>query len=86
LFFDPALRFPMLRMMRKLVRKKLGFRTLFDVIPSDGALVRGSHGLAAADPADRPVFAGMGREPFDTNDAPMASVFAAVLRHFGEDV
>lgn len=85
LFFDPALRFPMLRMIRKLACKKMGFRTLFDVIPLDGSLVRGSHGLAAADPIDCPVFLGSGREPFVADDAPMTSVFSAVLRHFGEE-
>ncbi|MFM7590944.1 MAG: alkaline phosphatase family protein, partial [Isosphaeraceae bacterium] len=75
LFFDPALRFPMLRMMRRLLRKKLGFRTLFDVIPLDASLVRGSHGLAAADPLDRPLFIGSGRQPFAGSDGHMASVF-----------
>jgi len=84
LFFDPALRFPMLRMMRRLLRKKLGFRTLFDVIPLDGSLVRGSHGLAAVDPLDRPLFIGSGTAPFSSSDGPMGSVFDAVLGHFGE--
>ncbi len=86
LFFDPALKFPMARMIRKLVCKKLGFRTLFDVIPLDGSLVRGSHGLAAADALDRPVFAGSGPAPFDADSGPMTAVFSAVLRHFGEGV
>mgnify|MGYP001438898534 CR=1 FL=1 len=33
------------RAMRKVFRKKLGFRSLVDVIPLDATLVRGSHGL-----------------------------------------
>lgn len=85
LFFDPALRFPILRMMRRLLRKKLGFRTLFDVIPLDGSLVRGSHGLAAAEAIDRPLFIGSGIQPFAEIDGPMSSVFHAVLQHFGEN-
>jgi predicted AlkP superfamily pyrophosphatase or phosphodiesterase len=84
LFFDPALRFPMLKMVRKLIRKKMGFRTLFDVIPLDSSLVRGSHGLAASEPLDRPVFIGSGAPPFAADDGPMTAVFSAVLRHFGE--
>ena len=40
--------------MRRLVQKKLGFRTLFDVVPLDPTLVRGSHGLPAADPRTGP--------------------------------
>ena len=39
---------PKLRAVRRLIQKKLGFRTLFDVIPLDPSLVRGSHGLPAA--------------------------------------
>lgn len=84
LFFDPAIRFPMAKMVRKLIRKKLGFRTLFDVIPLDGSLVKGSHGLAAVDPIDRPLFIGSGSAPFDSEDGPMESVFDAVLGWFGE--
>lgn len=53
LFLDPALKIPKLRLARRLLSKKLGFRTLFDVIPLDPNLVRGSHGLAASSPADR---------------------------------
>ena len=46
LFFDPAIRFPMLRAGRRLIQKKLGFRMKMDVIPLDASLVRGSHGAA----------------------------------------
>jgi predicted AlkP superfamily pyrophosphatase or phosphodiesterase len=44
LFLDPAIAFPALTVGGKLIRKKLGFRTLLDVIPLDASLVRGSHG------------------------------------------
>ena len=65
LFLDPALKVPKLRIARRLLTKKLGFRTLFDVIPLDPSLVRGSHGLPASDPADRPVLIGSGSVPSD---------------------
>ena len=58
LFFDPSLLWPKGRAIRRLLQKKLGFRTLFDVIPLDASLIKGSHGLAAVDAADRPVFIG----------------------------
>jgi predicted AlkP superfamily pyrophosphatase or phosphodiesterase len=51
LFFDPSLRFPKARVIRRLLQKKLGFRTLFDVIPLR-PMARGSHGLAAVDSDD----------------------------------
>lgn len=55
LFVDPRLRAPSLRVARRLLAKRLGFRTRFDVVPLDPGLVRGSHGLPPADPADGPV-------------------------------
>ena len=72
LFVDPAIRLPALRIARRLLAKKLGFRTLFDVVPLDPTLVKGSHGLAAADPLDRPLLIGDGPAPgvdLSTTDA-----------------
>ena len=63
LFYDPKLLWPMGRAMRRLLQKKLGFRTLFDVIPLDASLVRGSHGLAADQEVDRPILIGTGTAP-----------------------
>jgi predicted AlkP superfamily pyrophosphatase or phosphodiesterase len=44
LFIDPRFHLPQATIARKLLMRKLGFRTLLDVIPLDTALVRGSHG------------------------------------------
>jgi predicted AlkP superfamily pyrophosphatase or phosphodiesterase len=44
LFVDPALKLPKLKVATTLLKKKLGFRYLMDVIPLDASLVRGSHG------------------------------------------
>jgi predicted AlkP superfamily pyrophosphatase or phosphodiesterase len=73
LFFDPALRWPKARAGWRLLQKKLGFRTLFDVVPLDASLVRGSHGLAAADPDDGPLLIADGAAP-DEPVLPMGSV------------
>lgn len=62
MFFDPRLHLPKLVVARKLIAKMMGFRMKLDVIPLDPHLVRGSHGLAAADPLDRPVLV-MDRPP-----------------------
>lgn len=61
LFFDPALTWPKGRAIRRLIQKKLGFRALFDVVPVDPTLVRGSHGLATE--SDRPLLIGDGPQP-----------------------
>ena len=55
LFVDPQLAFPKLRIARRLLQKKLGFRMLMDVIPLDAALVKGSHGCRPVSRADWPV-------------------------------
>jgi len=65
LFIDPAYHWPKLRVAWKLLQKKLGFRMIMDLIPLDARLVRGSHGLAAADPGDRPLLIGDGPPPGD---------------------
>jgi len=44
LFVDPRFRFPKLAIGSRLIRRKLGLRTLLDIIPTDTSLVRGSHG------------------------------------------
>jgi predicted AlkP superfamily pyrophosphatase or phosphodiesterase len=54
LFVDPTLSFPKLKIAATLLRKKLGFRTLMNVIPLDATLVKGSHGRRP-DPSDYPL-------------------------------
>ena len=46
------------RAAARLAQKKLGFRYKMDVIPLEPTLVRGSHGLAAAEPDDSPLIIG----------------------------
>ena len=55
LFLDPALRFPMLRIAGFLAKKKLGFRALLEVVPTDASLVRGSHGRIPVESEDYPM-------------------------------
>lgn len=56
LFVDPAIRHPKLAIGSRLVRRKLGFRNLLDVISlKDTQLVKGSHGRPTDDPQHGPV-------------------------------
>jgi hypothetical protein len=82
LFFDPKLPWPKGRALRRLIQKKLGFRTLFDVVPLDPSIVRGSHGLPAAEAADRPLLLGDGPAP-DGGELPMTAVHDLVLGAVG---
>lgn len=58
LFADPAKPFLMLRVAGKLALRKLGFRTIMDIIPLDASLVKGSHGIIHPDDAHHPVIIG----------------------------
>ena len=60
LFLDAELTVPKLRLAWKLLRKKLGFRTLMDVISLDASLVKGSHGTCPANEDEWPVLIGTG--------------------------
>ena len=55
LFIDPQIRFPMLKIAWFLLKKKLGFKALMEVISLDASLVKGSHGRVPADSQDWPV-------------------------------
>ena len=56
LFLDPAIRFPALAIGSRLARRKVGMRTLMDVISlKDTQLVKGSHGRPTEDPNEGPL-------------------------------
>ena len=88
MLLDPELKVPMLRIVRRVAQKKLGFRYLMDVIPTDADLIRGSHGLIAEDPAEGPVWissipfgaeAGATLPPGEDGQVPMTSVKERIL-------
>ena len=70
LFVDPTLSFPTLKVARKLIGKKLGFRTNMDLIPLDASLVKGSHGIRTKDSLDWPIILGHGIQSVDSILAP----------------
>lgn len=55
LFINPQIKWPKLKLARTLLKKKLGFRYLMDVIPLEAALVKGSHGGCPQSPEDWPL-------------------------------
>ncbi len=59
LFIDPQMKFPLLKVVSFLIKKKLGFRTKMDVIPLDATLVKGSHGRDNVSESEQPIFIGM---------------------------
>ncbi|MCU4676152.1 alkaline phosphatase family protein [Catenovulum sp. 2E275] len=55
MYLDPNIRLPTLKVIGKLIKKKLGFRMLMDMIPLDPTLVKGSHGRCVDNPQQGPI-------------------------------
>ncbi len=58
LFFDPNKKLIYPRIALKLIKKKMGFRTLMDLIPLDASLVKGSHGQLQLLDNEKPIYIG----------------------------
>jgi len=80
LFIDPTIKLPKLKIATRLLKKKLGFRMLMDLIPLDANLVRGSHGRIPEDPADWPILVG-DLPSLRTNHVDSSEVFAHLYAH-----
>jgi len=82
LILDPAIRFPPLAIGSRLIRKRLGFRTLMDLIPLDTSLVRGSHGRPASAPELGPMMLSRyGATGAHGGVMPMEGVRDVILEH-----
>lgn len=81
LLVDPAIRFPKLAIGARLLKRRLGFRTILDVIPLDTSLVRGSHGRVVAKPGQRPILITDRGSLVADAEVSCASVHAAILSH-----
>lgn len=53
---DPEDRFVMFKVILKLLKKKLGFRTVMNIIPLKANLIKGSHGRIPEDTMDYPLY------------------------------
>ena len=81
LFLDPGLKAPKAKIAWALAKRKLGFRTLLDVIPLDASLVRGSHGRPPPSPEHAPVLLTNQRNLLGSGDLAATDVFQTILRH-----
>jgi hypothetical protein len=86
LFLDPAIRVPALALGSRLIRRKLGLRTLLDVIPLDATLVRGSHGRIPDDPSEGPLLMTRHTDLLPNGDLNATDVHDLILRHLGATV
>jgi predicted AlkP superfamily pyrophosphatase or phosphodiesterase len=80
LFVNPGIAVPQVTIGWKLLKRKLGFRTLLDVIPLDPSLVRGSHGRVDL-PEDRQPLLIAQQDPGDNSARmPCTAVRDVILR------
>ncbi len=81
LFYDQRLKSPQAKAAWILLRRKLGFRGLMNVISTDANLVRGSHGRESASADAGPLFATNRRDLLMTPVIPPPQVFSLLLSH-----
>ncbi len=81
LFIDPKITAPKLKIAMKLLKRKLGFRTMLDVIPLDATLVKGSHGLPPRDPLDGAMLATSDPSLLNTDHIEPTDVMRLILAH-----
>lgn len=87
LFIDPAMAVPAASIAWRLMKKKLGFRTLMDVIPLDATLVRGSHGRLTDDADRGPLFISSERDLLPSGAVDAGAVRDLLLAHvFGKSL
>jgi predicted AlkP superfamily pyrophosphatase or phosphodiesterase len=84
LFLDPAIRIPQLSVGWRLAKRKLGMRTLLDVIPLDTKLVKGSHGRLTDNPQEGPLVISSRPDLMPAGEVPATAFKALLLRHVFE--
>lgn len=67
----------------KLLKKKLGFRYLMDVIPLDATLVKGSHGRPSSQPSQGAIFMTQRSDLLPTAHVEPTDVCGTILQHVG---
>lgn len=65
----------------KLLKRKLGFRGLLDVIPLDASLVKGSHGAAPTSPETAPIFLSSEKTLVHSSSLQATEICDSILRH-----
>ena len=81
MFVDPNIPFPMPLIGWKLLKKKMGFRTLLDVIPLDASLVKGSHGRLGDDSREHPIIICNPGLQKERDSLPAVDVYQLIMDH-----
>ena len=81
LFINPQLKLPLAKIAKILLKKKLGFRYLMDVIPLDAGLVKGSHGHLTDSVARSPLLITQQPDLLNSDKIAAKEVFQIILNH-----
>jgi predicted AlkP superfamily pyrophosphatase or phosphodiesterase len=81
LFLDPKLAAPKLKIAWALAKRKAGMRALMEVIPLDASVVKGSHGLPPATPAEGAMLITSERSLLAKETVGATDVFGVMLDH-----
>jgi len=84
MFIDPKFKLPLLQVVYRLLKKKLGFRYLMDVIPLDTSLIKGSHGRITDDPQKGPILIAPSSSIDQQKQYKQTDVFGYIEKHFSE--
>lgn len=80
LVLNPTIKIPMLTVGSKVLKKKLGFRYLMDVIPLDATLVKGAHGRLSEDDLDKPLLVSQDKNLFNSEIIQPTDVYELILK------
>lgn len=80
LVLNPAIKIPILTVGSKVLKKKLGFRYLMDVIPLDATLVKGAHGRLTEDDLDKPLLVSQDKNLVNSEAIQPTEVYDLILK------
>jgi predicted AlkP superfamily pyrophosphatase or phosphodiesterase len=83
---DPTIKMLPVKVGMKLLKKKLGFRMLMDIIPLDDSLIKGSHGRYPDNPADGPLLMTKQAQYLPNTSIEATQVFDVMLSHLKGEV
>ena len=84
MFVDPKIKFPLLAIAKRVLKKKLGFRYLMDVIPLDTSLIKGSHGRLTDQPEQGPILIAKANTLESDKAYQQTDIFNLMLKHFNK--
>lgn len=82
MFADPEIKFLLPKVAGKVLKKKLGFRMVMDIIPLDATLIKGSHGRTPEDKSEWPVLLTKSKQHLP-QELQAVDVFDIILSHLG---